>query len=74
MSNTYKIGTLEDIAAIPEEALPRFLEELPHMLAGLRRTMALRSSLPEGVIIIPAKPIAWTDDGVHEGAIRVTRI
>lgn len=32
----YKIGTLDQMAAIPEEALPRFIAELPDILQMVR--------------------------------------
>lgn len=32
MSARYRIATLDDIGAIPEEALPRFLAELPSII------------------------------------------
>jgi hypothetical protein len=72
MANKYKIGTIEDMAAIPEEALPRFLEELPDMLAMLRACAALKAALSEGVINLSPEPITWIDDGAHNRSVRIS--
>ncbi|GEM_PF-5356587 len=41
----YKIGTLDQMAAIPEEALPRFLAELPDILQMVRDVTEAASTL-----------------------------
>lgn len=67
----YKIATLEDIAAIPEEALPRLLEDLPIALNFVRRGMAERKLLPEGTSLT-LLPITWIDDGKQDVNITIT--
>jgi hypothetical protein len=71
MHKEYKIDTIEDMAAIPEEALSRFLEELPDMLAMLRSFAALKAAMPEGVIELRSEPITWIDDGERNRSVCV---
>lgn len=47
MSNRYPIQTLADIAAIPEDVLPRFLAELPAILESLRQMDAAAETLAD---------------------------
>ena len=62
----YSVATLADMAAIPEEALPRFLAELPSMLVEIRRAEeyreALQALLGEGAEVQAMTP-QWIDDG-----------
>lgn len=66
MNNEYKIATLADIADIPEDALPRFIAELPTMLGYVRmmKAAAKMTSQATGVELeleIPSP--TWIDDG-----------
>ena len=40
----YPVNTILDMAAIPEDRLPAFLDELPRMLSKLRNLTILASS------------------------------
>ncbi len=64
---TYPIDTLADMAAIPGEALPRFLAELPVMLARIRNLHEMvriaNDRAGEEVFAPPSTSGAtWTDD------------
>lgn len=63
----YRIDTLADMAAIPEEALPRFLAELPDILREMRRLPDLMDQL---AIIAGSEPeyagMSWCDDALDE--------
>ena len=54
----YPIDTLLDMAAIPEEALPRFLAELPAILATQRALSGLLVGIP-----FESGGMTWVDDG-----------
>lgn len=64
----YKIGTIFDMAKIPEEALPRFIAELPDILAYIRRADAVSSMMGavfgDGIMSVEAG--TWVDDGLGE--------
>lgn len=67
MSSEYPVDTLAEMAAIPEEALPRFLAELPVMLGQIRRLRqsigAVNEAFDGGVFKAPEITGAtWTDD------------
>lgn len=62
----YPTNSLIDMARIPEEALPRFLAELPAILAELRPVAAMLDALPEDVRaelagMVTTNPV-WVDD------------
>jgi hypothetical protein len=69
MSASYPIGTLEQMAAIPEEALPRFLAELPAILAEQREWTAISAGLQvivgDAGKVVPASP-EWIDDDLDQ--------
>ena len=64
---TYKIKSLDDIVTkIPQEALPRFLEEFSEMIIVTGRTKRhLQSMLPWWLqwIRVRFKEFIWIDDG-----------
>ena len=69
--NEYPIDTLSQMAAIPEEAMPRFLAELPHMLASIRRMKSIVAVANEvaGAEVLEMPPVSgatWTDDDKGE--------
>ena len=71
MSATYPVDTLANMAAIPEDVLPRFLEELPSMLASIRRMQGIVAAANEAagvdVLVMPAiSGATWTDDDKRE--------
>lgn len=66
---SYPIASLFDMAAIPEEALPRFLAELPTILAETRRFVALHkafNSALEGDAEISFGVPKWIDDDLNQ--------
>ncbi len=67
MAPEYPINTLAEMAAIPEEAMSRFLAELPDILAEMRRLNALMDTLE---VIAGARPeyagMSWCDDALDE--------
>lgn len=70
-SPTYPVGTIFEMAAIPEEAFPRFLSELPEMVAMLRRMLAMNVELETfGAKIEPQTPV-WIDDDKGTGTVRI---
>lgn len=46
----YKVATLGDMVAIPDEALPRFLAELPAILSSLRDAHDAAPSIAERTV------------------------
>lgn len=63
----YTIETLLDIASLPEDAFPRFLAELPAMIAHMR---ALKLVVAEAnaltgsdALAMRSTPVVWVDDG-----------
>lgn len=64
----YKIGTIFDMAKIPEESLPRFIAELPEILAYIRRVDAVSSMMGDvfGDVIMSLEAVSWVDDGLGE--------
>ena len=65
---TYPVATLQDIAAIPADALPRFLAELPTML----ETVRLFVDMPPEIAL---RRMVWRDDGKTcvDLTLRITR-
>lgn len=61
----YPIGTLYDMADIPEEAMPRFLAELPLILADVKRVKIMMGGFNEafnGMMAMRAEQPSWVDD------------
>jgi len=61
----YPIGTLYDMADIPDEAMPRFLAELPLILADVRRVKVMMGGFNEafnGMMAMRAEQPSWVDD------------
>lgn len=70
----YPIATLEQMAAIPEEVLPRFLAELPVILSETRQAMAVIASLAamvDGAAKVNLDP-TWVDDDLNQLTRSVT--
>lgn len=70
----YKVATILDIARIPEEALPRFIEELPSIVEYLRPYAAIEHTLDPEKAQLLTEAALWVDDGKneHSASIRVT--
>lgn len=66
----YPVGTIFEMAAIPEEAWPRFIAELPSILRHVSAT-ALVAKILDGVAEIEARPPIWVDDGEQNRTIIV---
>lgn len=60
----YKVETLVDMARIPEEALPRFLAELPDMIR-MARPMVMLADASDGAFKLTI-PAVWIDDDKGE--------
>lgn len=82
----YAIGTVWDMAAIPEEAMPRFLAELPAIIAEARRMISLTPQFADmgyRLKLEASDGLVWVDDDKRSttttltlpdgDAIRVTR-
>jgi len=71
----YPIGTLDQILAIPEEALPRFIAELPQILGEMRQTRdvlaALHQMIGTDVELRVMDPI-WVDDDADTFGVRLS--
>lgn len=71
-ANQYPVGTIFDMAAIPEEAFPRFLAELPDLMAYIRHMTAMNDMLiPEGARIELETPV-WVDDDKRTANITIS--
>jgi hypothetical protein len=58
---SYSIATLVDISRIPEEAMPRFLAELPHIVSAVRAAREVIEGLYEATGTPPLTPAGWLD-------------
>lgn len=58
-NKTYTLETLADMACIPDEAFPRFVEELPAMVESIRKGNQAG---------LEFKGLQWTDDGEHKAS------
>lgn len=58
-SRRYPVGTLNDIAAIPKDALPRFLAELPAILTALEDVKAAAPALAAEMKANAPRLIRW---------------
>jgi hypothetical protein len=70
----YPCATLYDMAAIPEEALPRFLAELPDILAQCRRLLDVQRQFNaafEGEFELLPKDPTWIDDDKGQCTVTV---
>lgn len=72
--NRYPLGTFAEIADIPDEAMPRFLDELPHIIKQYAEYTAAVNQINAnigavGKIII--QPPIWIDDDKSEATIRI---
>jgi hypothetical protein len=65
--NKYRVNNLLDMTEIPVGALPRFIDELPDILAQLRE---VRRTAPAKIMAIP-KPrrLWWVPEGVFRRAL-----
>ncbi len=72
----YPVGTLTEMAAIPDDALPRFLSELPSMIASIKQVLAAAheaNSAAGGDILALACPNpVWIDDGEQHQRVTLT--
>jgi hypothetical protein len=59
MSASYPVSTLAEMAEIPEEALPRFLAELPAILTTMRQLKAAAPDLAEQAKANAPRWIRW---------------
>jgi hypothetical protein len=63
------------MAAIPPEVLPRFLVELPGLLAEVRRVSGVTASFNEAfsgkLLMRPVQGVEWTDDDKGEATVTV---
>lgn len=67
----YPVGTIEQMAMIPGEALPRFMAELPIMLANIKAISELNAVLaPIGANVEVHTPV-WIDDDLHTGTVSI---
>lgn len=73
MSNEYKIATILDMARIPEEELPSFIQELPSILDTLRPLCTVVDSLgmPDSLLLEQA---IWKNDGKTEKTVTLKTI
>lgn len=65
----YPIGTLRQMAAIPEDALPRFLAELPTIIAEARKAYAAAdkvNAILDGAATITTLDPSWVDDDLDQ--------
>lgn len=60
----YPCETIDDMARIPEEALPRFLAELPNLIATVRQMEAINRMFTVPPMIRSGAD--WVDDRKHE--------
>lgn len=68
---TYKIKSITDLLAVPEDRLAECLRELPAWLAALRAFHALHQQLGRQAFKLP-DTYEWIDDGKGELTIRGT--
>lgn len=67
----YPVATLEQMASIPLEALPRFIEELPSLLAHIIAVKELNKIMePLGAPVV-LQPSVWIDDHQHTGTVTI---
>lgn len=57
----YPVGTIFEMAAIPADARPRFLSELPNMLETIEGLNAVNQMF-EGVASVELQTPIWVDD------------
>ena len=65
----YPMGTLYEMADIPDEAMPRFLAELPLILADVKRVKIMMGGFNEafnGMMAMRAEQPTWVDDNLGE--------
>lgn len=74
MADKYPIATLLDIAAIPEEAFPRFMAELPDIVAATRRYISVQNEVNAefGLPIMQFAVPEWIDDDKGELRVKVS--
>lgn len=75
MANSYPIGTLRDMAAIPEDALPRFLAELPTILREARGFFDMQEKFNAefgDIGQMQAGVPSWVDDDLDQMTARFT--
>ena len=68
MGDRYPVGTLIDMARIPQEARARFLKELPSMLDNMQPMLTLRDTLGEAFKVNPV----WIDDDKGMATVNVS--
>ena len=70
----YPIGTLYEMAAIPEEAMSRFLAELPSILAECRRLTGVAAAFNTafaGDLAMQMESPSWVDDTLGVTTVHV---
>lgn len=72
---SYPISTLLEMSAIPDEAMPRFLAELPTILSEtrkIREAHAAFNDLMEGSAEVSLGIPEWIDDDLNQHTSTVT--
>lgn len=75
MSAEYPIDTLAQMAAIPDEALPRFFAELPAILQSARKTPGLKDAMQAMVgddVKFVACGVRWVDDNLDTFGVEIS--
>lgn len=64
----YPVATLEQMAEIPLDALPRFLAELPALIGHMKAIKAIGGMFSELELgTIETQEPVWIDDNLHTG-------
>ena len=68
----YRVNTLAEMAAIPDEAMPRFIKELPALLGAAK----VKMSMIEDGLVKDEGDFIWRDDGreIVQARIREAKV
>ncbi len=72
-SKSYPVDTLAQMAIIPPDRVPAFIDELPEMLEMLRRLPVINAELSGLASVIPTG-LTWCDDGERHRTITATAL
>lgn len=67
----YPVDTLEQMAEIPLDALPRFLDELPSLLAHVIALKKLNEIMEPLGAPVQLQPTVWIDDHKRTGTVTI---
>lgn len=71
MTNEYYIESIHDLAKIPDEAVGRFVEEMPNIIKYLKNLDRIKQAYSVLGVDSQKNGVTWIDDGEQNQTIKI---